>query len=104
MVVDLTVHRQDLLVVGREQRLSTALGVYDAQTFVGKDCRSATIDTTPVGPAMTQFLTHAQRLLSQFGRLLFDVEDRYDSTHIQFTVNSLFNARFYEAHEQGVGM
>ena len=37
MVVDLTVHGEHLLLVGREQRLLTALWVYNAQSLMTED-------------------------------------------------------------------
>ena len=82
MVVYFAVHRQHLLAVGGIKRLTARLGVDDAQTLVGKNGRPSAVDAAPVGTTMTDFLTHSQGLLTEFGTLLTDVEEGDYSTHI----------------------
>ena len=87
MVVDFSIHGQYLTAVGRVQRLLSALRVDDGEALVGKNGRAATIDSTPVGSAMTDFLTHSQCFLSQIRSLLLDVENTNYSTHSLFCLN-----------------
>ena len=89
MVIDFAVDSQHLLLIRRIQRLTTRFRVHDAQTLVGKDGTSATIDTTPVRTAVTDFLTHLQCFLAELMRLLLDIQYSNDSTHI------IYNLRFY---------
>ena len=65
MVVNLAIHRQDLLAVGRIKRLPATLGIDDAQSLMGKDGGATTIDAAPIGTAMTYLLTHFQCLLAK---------------------------------------
>ena len=65
MVVNLAIHRQDLLAVGCIKRLPATLGIDDAQSLMGKDGGATTIDAAPIGTAMTYFLTHFQCLLAK---------------------------------------
>ena len=65
MVVNLAIHCQDLLAVGRIKRLPATLGIDDAQSLMGKDGGATTIDAAPIGTAMTYFLTHFQCLLAK---------------------------------------
>ena len=81
MVIDFAVDSQHLLLVRRIQRLTTRFRVHDAQTLVGKDGASATIDTTPVRSAVTDFLTHLQYFLAELMRLLLNIQYSNDSTH-----------------------
>ena len=81
MVIDLTIHSQHLLTVRAVKGLSSAFRVNDAQSLVSKDGRAAAIYSTPVRPAMTDFLTHLQCLVTQSLCLLFDVQYCYYSTH-----------------------
>ena len=77
MIVYLAVHGKNLLLIDREQRLSSTLGVNDAESFVSEDGISATIDTAPVRTTMAYLLAHAQSLRperSLLVRLLADVE------------------------------
>ena len=82
MIVDLTVHGQDLLLVGAVERLAATFGVNDRESLMCQDGRAATVDSTPVRSAVTDFLTHTQRLLSQLLRLLLDIKYGYNSTPI----------------------
>ena len=81
MVVYLAIHRQYLLAVGRIQRLSARLWIYDAQALMGEDGSAAAINATPVGAAMAYLLTHAQCFLTQHSRLFLHVQYGNDSTH-----------------------
>ena len=65
MVVNLAIHRQNLLAVGRIKWLPSTLGIDDAQSLMGKDGGATTIDAAPIGTAMTYFLTHFQCLLAK---------------------------------------
>lgn len=81
MVVDLSVYGQHLFAIWREKRLSARFGINDREALMGQDGRAAAIDSTPVGSAMTDFLTHAQGFLPQRVRLFCYIEYSYDSTH-----------------------
>ena len=48
---------------------------------MGQNSRASAIDTAPVGTTVADFLTHAQGFLSEFLRLLPNIENCYDSTH-----------------------
>ena len=87
MVIDLTIDRQYLLLVRREQRLLARLRVDDRQSLMTQDCRPTSVDAAPIGTTMTNFLTHAQSLLTQLRCLFLNVENRYYSTHISFLFN-----------------
>ena len=82
MVVDLAVDGQHLTAVGREEGLAARLGIDDAQALVGQDGGGAAIDAAPVRPAVTDFLTHTQSLLTQRLRRLLNVQQSYDATHV----------------------
>ena len=58
MVIYLAVYGQHLFLVGGEERLTSRLGVDNAQSFMAQDGRSTCIDTTPVGSTVPYFLTH----------------------------------------------
>ena len=73
MVVYLTVHRQHLFPVGREQRLSPTLWVHNAQSLVSQNGAAATVYSTPVRSAVADFLTHLQCFFTQLMRLLLNV-------------------------------
>jgi len=88
MIIYLTIDSQHLLLVGREEGLSAALRVDDGQALMAQDGRGAGIDTTPVGTAVTDLLTHAERFLTQLWRLLLDIEYSYNSTHNLYLLNS----------------
>ena len=81
MVVNLSVDRQHQRLVGRKQRLPTALGVHNTQTFVGQDGTTATPDSTPVGTAMPYAAAHLERFLAQRVRLFSNIEYSNYSTH-----------------------
>ena len=82
MVVYLTIDSQHLFPVRRIKRLTTTLGVNDAQSLMSKDSTAATIYTTPVRTTMTYLLTHLQSFFAQFLRLLFYIQYSCNSTHI----------------------
>ena len=86
MVVNFAVHGQHLTAVGREEGLAARLGIDDAQALVGQDGGGAAIDAAPVRPAVTDFLTHTQSLLTQRLRRLLNVQQSYDATHIWLRV------------------
>ena len=81
MVIDFAIYCQHLTAIRLKQWLLTRLWIYDAQSLVSKDSRAFAADTAPVWTAMTNLLTHSQSLLSKLLSLLFDVKDRYYSTH-----------------------
>ena len=81
MVIDFAIYSQHLTAIRRKQWLLTRLWIYDAQSFMSKYGRAFATDTAPVWTAMTNLLTHSQSLLSKLLGLLFDVKDRYYSTH-----------------------
>ena len=81
MIIDFTVDGKDLLAIRRVQWLSATFRIDDGKTFVSQDGTAAYINTTPVRSAMTDFLRHSKRFVSQFLGLRFDIEDTYDSTH-----------------------
>ena len=100
MVVNLTVHGKHLFLVGREERLPAAFRVDNGKTLMAQYGRLASVDATPVGAAMTYFLTHTQRLLAQFGRLLTDIEYSYYSTHNLFLVFFFYDGLFINSRLQ----
>ena len=73
MVIDFAIDGQNLFLVGRVEGLPTRFGVDDAEPLVGKNGASATIDATPVGPAVANFLTHLQGFVAEGLRLLFHI-------------------------------
>ena len=84
MVVDLAIDGEHLLLVRREKGLAAALGINDGQTLMTKNGRGACIDTAPVGTAVTNLLTHAERFLTKLRCLLLNIEYSYNSTHNLF--------------------
>ena len=81
VVVYLTVHSQHLLAAGREQRLTSALRVDNAQSLVSQYGASRTMNAAPVRTAVTYLLAHAKRLATQLWRLFLNVEYCYYSAH-----------------------
>ena len=81
VVIDFAVNRQYLLPVGRIKRLSSALRIDYGKAFVCQDGTSATIHSTPVGPAVTYFACHSESLVPEFPALNLYIEDSCYSTH-----------------------
>ena len=84
VVVNLSVHGQNLPPVGRKQGLPARFGIDDAETFVGKDGAAATPDTAPIRASVPDFPAHFQGLTPQLGALLTDFQDTGNSTHSCF--------------------
>ena len=75
MIVNLTIDGEHLLLVGREQRLTTALRIYNTKTLMRQYCCPADLYTTPVRSAVTDFLTHPQGFLPELRCLFLNVQD-----------------------------
>ena len=88
MVVYLTIDGEDLFLIRTIERLTTTLGVHNAQSLVGENGTATTVYSTPVRSAVADFLTHLQRLITQRMRLLLNIQYSYDSTHIVKFKNS----------------
>ena len=88
MVVYFTINTENMLAVGRDERLTATQWVDDAETLVTQDGSLACIDSAPVGSAMAQLLRHLERLGAQFLGLFLDVEDCYDSAHSVISLGS----------------
>jgi len=86
MVVYLSVDGQNQLpfaLSGRSiEGLSPTLWVDNAESLMGKNGRTAHIDSTPIWSAMAQFLAHRQRFITQLLRLFPDIQDCYYTTHV----------------------
>ena len=74
MIIDFAIDGEHLLLVGGKEGLSARLRIDDAQAFMGKDGGATAVDAAPVGTTMPDFLTHSQRLLTEFRTLHADVE------------------------------
>lgn len=81
MIINLAVHSQHLLAIGREQRLTSALRIDDAQSLMRQYGAARTVYAAPVRTTVTYLLTHAKRLGTQLRRLLLNVENCYNSAH-----------------------
>ena len=75
VVVYLAVDSQHLLLVGREQRLPSALRVYDAKALMGKYCGAADVYAAPVRTAVADLLAHPQGFLPELRGLFLDIQD-----------------------------
>ena len=59
MVVYLAIDGEHLLAIGREQWLTTREGIYDSQSLMCQNGISITIDSAPIGTAVSYLSRHS---------------------------------------------
>ena len=94
MVIYLAVDGQHLFAIRREQRLTSTLGIDDAQTLMRQYGTARTMYAAPVWTTVAYLLTHAESLGAQLRRLFFYVEYCYNSAHISFSFGEIKLQKF----------
>lgn len=97
MIINLAIDCQNNIAIGTVKGLTARLWIDNAQALMGKDGRATTVDATPVGATVADLLTHLQGFLTQFMRLLLNIQYCYYSTH-NFSFFYFFIISFFVFH------
>jgi hypothetical protein len=84
MVIDLTVHSQNIAVMPIDQRLRAVFHVYDAKTLVRNNDMLVAVNAAPVGATVPDILGLCQDLVTQVRVIAVDqinLEDCDNSAH-----------------------
>ncbi len=83
VVVDLAVHRQRQLAIGRQQRLRTTGRIDDGQPFMDQQRTFVEVHAAPVRATVALALRQFQRVAAQGGKIVtgLQAEDSEDRTH-----------------------